>query len=89
MLIGNKTDLEGQREVRKAQGEEYAKKHNLLFTETSAKTADQVEEAFILTAMAIYERIKLGELDVARLTETIKVRMDQHAKPQTSWWNCC
>jgi Ras-related protein Rab-2A len=48
MLIGNKADLgETKRRVTYEEGERFAKLHNLVFIETSAKTAYNVEEAFI------------------------------------------
>nr|XP_045254238.1 ras-related protein Rab-2A isoform X1 [Macaca fascicularis] len=47
MLIGNKSDLESRREVKKEEGEAFAREHGLIFMETSAKTASNVEEAFI------------------------------------------
>merc|ERR1712010_317760 len=37
VLVGNKTDLNDKREVTTQQGEEEAKKNNLMFVETSAK----------------------------------------------------
>ncbi|VDN53337.1 unnamed protein product [Dracunculus medinensis] len=47
MLIGNKSDLEARREVKKEEGEAFAHEHGLIFMETSAKTAANVEEKFI------------------------------------------
>ena len=47
MLIGNKSDLENKRAVSREEGESFAQKHDLFFMETSAKTAYNVEEAFI------------------------------------------
>jgi hypothetical protein len=44
MLIGNKSDLESKRAVSYAEGEAFAQQHGLFFMETSAKTADNVEE---------------------------------------------
>ncbi|XP_068777793.1 ras-related protein Rab-2B isoform X3 [Struthio camelus] len=44
MLIGNKSDLESRRDVRKEEGEAFAREHGLVFMETSAKTAANVEE---------------------------------------------
>eukprot|EP01105_Mastigella_eilhardi_P003955 TRINITY_DN1520_c0_g1_i2.p1 TRINITY_DN1520_c0_g1~~TRINITY_DN1520_c0_g1_i2.p1 ORF type:complete len:166 (-),score=47.11 TRINITY_DN1520_c0_g1_i2:293-790(-) len=35
ILVGNKTDLESQRQVPREQGEEYARKNNMEFAETS------------------------------------------------------
>uniref|UniRef100_A0A8C4RWB5 RAB2A, member RAS oncogene family n=1 Tax=Erpetoichthys calabaricus TaxID=27687 RepID=A0A8C4RWB5_ERPCA len=64
MLIGNKSDLESRREVKKEEGEAFAREHGLIFMETSAKTASNVEEAFINTAKEIYEKIQEGVFDI-------------------------
>lgn len=45
MLIGNKSDLESRRDVKREEGEAFAREHGLIFMETSAKTACNVEEA--------------------------------------------
>jgi Ras-related protein Rab-2A len=44
MLIGNKCDLDARRQVSFEEGERFAKENGLIFTETSAKTAFNVEE---------------------------------------------
>ena len=46
-LIGNKADLEENREITKEEGEEFASVNGMDFFETSAKTDYQVQEAFI------------------------------------------
>lgn len=44
ILVGNKSDLERSRMVSTAEGEQFAREHGLIFLETSAKTAANVEE---------------------------------------------
>lgn len=46
LLVGNKCDLEENRQVPKEDGEELAKRLGLIFLETSAKTSYNIEEAF-------------------------------------------
>ena len=47
------------------EGAAFAAEHGLVFMETSAKTAHNVEEAFINTARAIYTKIEQGVFDVS------------------------
>ena len=63
MLIGNKCDLESKRQVKREDGEAFAKEHGLFFMETSAKTAHNVDESFIETANHIYKDVKNGVID--------------------------
>ena len=72
MLIGNKSDVAHKRQVSREEGEEFAREHGLVFLETSAKTSDNVEEAFINTASVICEKIDDG-LDVSNESHGIKV----------------
>ena len=65
MLVGNKSDLSARRAVSAEEGEAFARERGLLFMETSAKTAQGVEEAFVGTARAIYGNIVTGVLDVS------------------------
>lgn len=53
VLVGNKTDLNDKREVTTAQGEEEAKKNNLMFIETSAKVGHNVKQLFRRIAQAL------------------------------------
>jgi small GTP-binding protein len=55
-LIGNKTDLEAEREVTTEQGENFYKQNNLnLFLESSAKTGFNSQKIFIKAAEILYE----------------------------------
>lgn len=77
MLIGNKSDLESRRDVKKEEGEAFAREHGLIFMETSAKTACNVEEAFINTAKEIYRKIQQGLFDVSNEANGIKIGPQQ------------
>ncbi|CAG9328867.1 unnamed protein product [Blepharisma stoltei] len=72
-LVGNKTDLESRRTVSFEEGQRFARENNLMFLETSAKTANNVESAFLDTANAIYGKVKEGSIDIT--SETCGVRM--------------
>ena len=43
VLVGNKKDLDAEREVSYDEGLEFARKNKLIFFETSAKTAENVD----------------------------------------------
>jgi len=75
MLIGNKNDLEHRRAVSYEEGKAFAAEHGLIFMETSAKTAYNVEEAFINTAKKILENIVSGVIDVTNESHGIKIGM--------------
>lgn len=93
MLIGNKSDLDHRRAVSTKEGEQFAEENGLIFLETSAKTAANVEQAFIKTAEKIYEKILSGVYDVTNEAHGIKIGMNQHSgldnKPGSSSKPCC
>lgn len=93
MLIGNKSDLESRRDVRREEGEAFAREHGLVFMETSAKTACNVEEAFINTAKEIYRKIQQGLFDVHNEANGIKIGPQQSIStsmgPNSSQRNSC
>lgn len=62
--------LQHRRAVSTEEGEQFAKEHGLVFLETSAKTAHNVEDAFINTARKIYEKIDTGVFDVSNEVST-------------------
>ncbi len=73
MLIGNKSDLEHRRAVSIKEGEMFAETNRLIFLETSAKSANNVETAFVKTAESIYDKIKAGICDPSREGNGVKL----------------
>ncbi|CAB3359608.1 Hypothetical predicted protein [Cloeon dipterum] len=67
LLVGNKSDLESQREVTFLEASRFAQENELMFLETSAKSGQNVVEAFSKCAKAIVTKIESGELDPDRI----------------------
>lgn len=64
MLVGNKADLESQREVSYEEGKAFADLHDMSFVEASARTGDAVDLAFTRTAEVICDRIKESDFNL-------------------------
>jgi small GTP-binding protein len=58
LLVGNKSDLTSKRAVSFDQGKEFADTLGIEFLETSAKSANNVEKAFMTMAAQIKSRMK-------------------------------
>jgi Ras-related protein Rab-2A len=97
MLIGNKSDLAGNRVVSTEEGEKFAKEKGLMFMEVSAKSRENIEEAFVKTAESIYKKIQVRVSDVLDETHGIKVGYggppaevrDSHMSPYALGRSCC
>ena len=55
-LVGNKNDLQDKREVSTEEGEKFAKEHDYIFQEVSAKTADGFSDLFY---KKLFEKIRI------------------------------
>ncbi|GMM45505.1 Rab family GTPase [Pichia kluyveri] len=63
-LVGNKSDLGHLRAVPTEEAQNFATEHNLLFTETSAFTADNVDHTFKQLIQNIYEMVSKTKFDI-------------------------
>ena len=58
LLIGNKSDMEDKREVKRVAAAEWAAKHQIAYVETSATQGTNVQEAFELIINEVYRVLK-------------------------------
>ncbi|KHN98223.1 GTP-binding protein rab2 [Metarhizium album ARSEF 1941] len=69
VLVGNKADLaqqeDNKREVTRQEAEEWARRNGVLeYVETSAKSGENVEQAFMRVAERIFHNIQAGKYDL-------------------------
>lgn len=72
VLVGNKKDLEADREVTFLEASRFAQENELMFLETSARTGENVEEVFLKCARTILSKIETGQLDPEKMGSGIQ-----------------
>ncbi len=91
VLIGNKSDLEDQRQVTKEQGEEKSNKLEIAFLETSAFSGENLDKAFEMMINEVYkkcheEMLAEGDVDIIEGGEDINLNKKNDAVEQKK---CC
>jgi len=64
VLIGNKVDLDKERQVAYEEGKMFADQHNIAFFETSAKTFHNIDSCFVNIIQQINKKIEAKEIDI-------------------------
>ena len=90
LLIGNKCDLDNQRQVSKEQGEEKAKAFKVAFLETSASSGENLDVAFEMIMKEVYSKCK-NELDEDDGMEEMQMgqEIDLTKKKTVDKKSCC
>ena len=83
LLIGNKADLELERQVTAVQGAQKAKDCGAIFMEVSAKTGDGIKEIFSVAAKAFIDK---NPITIEQPARPIRGNL-VHEEPKES--NCC
>ena len=78
IVVGNKCDLEDQRQVNKEQGEDKAKNYEVAFMETSAFSGENLDKAFEKMMNEVFkkcheEMISEGDVDIVGPSKDISL----------------
>lgn len=89
ILIGNKCDLASERQVSATQGQQLADEYSMKFFECSARTRQNVDDAFLTLARDVVARLQetgvAGTAGVASPMATVPITTKQSRKPGA----CC
>jgi small GTP-binding protein len=88
-LVGNKIDLEDQREIQKYEAENYANRENIKYIETSAIKNLNVNEAFEMLLNDIYEKkSKIFEQEISEEKKNNNINLTTNPQ-NTKNGECC
>ena len=89
-VVGNKTDLDDRKEVNSDEGENFAKEHDFIFAEISAKTGDGFSELFYKN---LFEKIRDKFLKKNQINNTnandVKYKIEEPSKKAETKKGCC
>ena len=89
ILIGNKCDLEEKRAVTYQEGKDFADSNGMKFIETSAKTCQQVNEAFETLTREIIKLNASKDKVLQEPKKKEKVLLSNNATDISKKKNCC
>jgi len=88
VLVGNKADLKDQRHVSHEEAQKFAQDNKIPYIETSAKTRDNIEEVFTMTAKKIFQNIETGVIDDTDKHSGVEFPLVIEAEPPLHAKNC-
>ena len=92
-LVGNKSDLDYNRKVKKEEAEKYAKEHNYIFQEVSALTGEGIQELFLnkLIDQIRTQFIQRGKNLTDQEEEKLKINLNSRKKKkeESKGNKCC
>ncbi|XP_048356250.1 ras-related protein Rab-39B-like [Sphaerodactylus townsendi] len=80
VLVGHKSDLKDECKVEQKEAEKLASSLGAKYIETSAKTSQNVEEAFQILTLAIYEALESGKMRPNEQWDGIKCKLPPEAQ---------
>ena len=92
IIIGNKCDLEDQRQVNKEQGEEKAKNFEVAFMETSALSGENLDKAFEKMINEVFKKCHeemMADVDVDIVGKSEDISLDKTKPKNPEKKKCC
>ncbi|KAH3726743.1 ras-related protein Rab-39B-like [Dreissena polymorpha] len=95
MIIGHKADTDSERQVSYREAQQFAQMNGLKYIETSAKTGQNVEEAFQLLARDVYKLLEEGRVKMEDGWDGIKPGFSRrpeehvHLEEEETARKCC
>jgi len=89
LLVGNKSDQAYRRKVSVEEGQEFARKHGLMFLETSAKEDTNIGKAFQETAKEVLRRVESGEVCIQSNGSGVKAGALEQVPEHPEKRKCC
>lgn len=84
MLVGNKADLEGSRQISRAEGKAFADLHGMLFVELTAKNQNLVESVFVESA----QRVLAVQRANPRAKSSANVKLQPESRSKKDDFDC-
>lgn len=90
-LVGNKSDLDYNRKVKKEEAEKYANDHHYIFQEVSALTGEGIQELFLnkLIDQIRTQFIQRGNNMTDQEEERLKININSKKKEKNKSNKCC
>ena len=92
IIIGNKCDLEDQRQVNKEQGEEKAKSYEVAFMETSAFSGENLDKAFDKMINEVFKKCHeemTADVDIEAVGPSKDISLDKTKPKDGGKKKCC
>ena len=86
---GNKNDRSNQREIPQYVGEDFGRRHDMKFIETSAKEADNVEALFHDIARELIRQVRANEMEPPLTTDFAEISNGGSTQIYTTVTECC
>jgi len=73
VLVGNKCDLQQERMVSREEALKLARDYEMLYIETSARSQENIERAFVWPATTILDKVEGGFISLNQENQAIKI----------------